>query len=417
MSEAVKNANGGKPVRWVILAVVAIALLIWFGNWVVYRMTHAVTNNAFVESDLVTVSPLVAGHVAEVRVEEGAKVHKGDLLAVLDDRDYQAEVDVRKAQVAYAEQALQRARITAERVAGEVEQGIGAARQDVEQARMAVDSAGNALDVTKVQVSQSLQAARGGLSAARAELEAVKKDYERLETLFKRGSLEKRRFDQITAQLEGSRARVTAMEADVAKAEAASRQVAISENQLRQSKAMEAKSRNGLALAEVRRKSVEEAANAVKELSAQVEQAKKALAAAELKLEHTRIRAPFEGVVAKKFVNAGDFVSPGFPAFSVYDRNNIYVTANMEESRFRKVKMGQSVDIEVDAFPSEEVKGTIVEIGEATGSKFALIPRDNSAGEFTKVVQRIPVKVKLTNYRGNWLLPGMSVYVGVQTGW
>ncbi len=411
------SPNRKKLVQWILLGVAAVVLLVWFGSWVAYRMTHAVTNNAFVETDLVTLSPLVAGHVATIQRGEGDRVRRGDVLAVLDDRDYQAEAAVRESQLACAEQALVRARITAERVRGEVTQGVALAGRDVEQAGAGLDSAANALAVTRVQVEQARQAASAALGAARAGLDAVEKDYQRMETLYQRGSLEKRKYDQAVAQRAEFQARVAVAEADLAKAEAGLHQVTIAENQLQQARAAKAKSENGLALARIREKSALEADNAVRELEAQAVQARKALDAARLKLTHTRLTSPIDGVVAKKFVQAGDFVSPGFPVFAVYDQGDIYVTANLEESRFRQVRVGQAVDIDVDAFPGERFTGWVVEIGEAAGSKFALIPRDNSAGEFTKVVQRIPVKIRLERAGERRLLPGMSAEIGIRTGW
>ncbi len=412
--EGTAKPKRGNMVKWVLFIIVLAVCLVWMANWLTYRFSHALTNSAFVESDLVTVTPLVGGHVAAIMVKEGESVHKGQLLAVLDDRDIRAEMAVRQAQVTYAQEALARARITAERVRGEVAQGVVAARQDVAQADASVGSAGNALEISRTQAEETVRAARAAEAAARAEQDALEKDYARMETLYNRGSLEKRRFDLAVAQREGARAKVTAAGADLARAEAARRQVAISENQVRQAQAVRTKSEAALNLSMIKEKSVAEAENVVRELEAQLEQARRAVEAAELKLEHTRITSPLNGVVAKKFVNPGDFASPGFPLFSVYDRQNIYVTANLEETKLKGVRLGAPVDVEVDAFSGVEFRGKVVEIGEAAGAKFAIIPRDTSAGEFTKVVQRIPVKIAVQPVSGKRLLPGMSAYVGIR---
>jgi membrane fusion protein, multidrug efflux system len=405
-----------KIAQWGILTVAGIALLLWAGIWLTYRVTHASTNNAFVESDLISVVPLVSGHIDALLKTEGTPVKAGELLAVLDSRDYQADVNVKQAQLAYAEQALVRARLAASRVKGEVQEGIQSARQDIAAAKAGASSAEQALALAQIQVEETCRAATGQLEAARADLEAVQKDYDRMKALYERGSLEKRRLDLVIAQLAGTRAKVTAAEADLARAVASKRQVHIAENQLSSARAQEEKSQAGLALAEIKRTAVAEAENAVKELEAQAEQARQSLASAELKLEHTRITSPVNGVLAKKFVNAGDFVAPGYPVVAVYDQSNIYITANLEESRLAKVKLGESVDIDVDAFPKAALHGEVIEIGQAAGAKFALIPRDNSAGEFTKVVQRVPIKIRLVDYHDNFLRPGLSVTVGIRTG-
>ncbi len=402
--------------KWAIFSIVILFMLVWFGKWALYRLSHATTNDAFVDSDMVNISPLVAGHIKEILVKEGQKVKKGQLLALIDDRDYMAMVKVNAANLKHAQEALERAKITSVRVTGEVTQGIKIAKQNVILAQKAVSQAENALEFTKVSVEEGIKAATDALKAARANLTLVKKDYDRFKRLYERGSLEKQKFDEITAKLSDARAGVTAAKSKLAEAKAARHKIKIAEDKLKQALANYKKSQAALKLAIIKKKHIQEAHQAVKELQAQVNQAKHALETAKLKLEHTRIKSPFDGVIAKKFVHQGDFVSPGYPVFSIYDTKNIYIWAYLEETKFKKVRIGQEVDIEADAFPDMQLIGKVVEIEPAAGAKFAILPRDNSAGEFTKVVQRIPIKIIIPGYHGNKLLPGMSVYIGIKTG-
>jgi multidrug resistance efflux pump len=256
------------------LGVAALLALIWFGKWLTYRMTHATTNAAFVKADLVDLAPLVYGHVSEILVDEGHSVKKGDVLAVLDDRDYK--------------QALEK---------------------------------------------------------AQAYFRTAQFNYGRYEKLYKSRSISKMQFEG---------------------------------NEL-----------------------VHKAAKADLEM-------------AKLNLEHTKIIAPFDGIITKRYVQQGNFVGPGLPVVSIYDPATIHVIANLEEGKLKGVKIGQSTDIWVDAYPGIKVKGVVERVGEASAAEFALIPRDVSAGEFTKVVQRVPIKISIPNVQQYpFLRPGLSAEIGI----
>lgn len=152
----------------------------------------------------------------------------------------------------------------------------------------------------------------------------------------------------------------------------------------------------------------------------QVKASQAQLAVLETQLTNTRIIAVASGVVAKKWVVPGDIVQAGQPIFTLYDLNDIWVTANFEETKLASIHPGDSVQISVDAFPDRQLTGTVELIGAATGSQFSLIPPNNASGNFTKVTQRVPVKIALANLDNNHpagrpaLLPGMSVEVKIR---
>jgi len=142
--------------------------------------------------------------------------------------------------------------------------------------------------------------------------------------------------------------------------------------------------------------------------------AKADLEMAKLNLEHTKIIAPFNGIIAKRYVQNGNFVGPGLPVVSIYDPATIHVIANLEEGKLGGVKVGQSTDIWVDAYPGIKITGVVERIGQASAAEFALIPRDVSAGEFTKVVQRVPIKISIPNVQQYpFLRPGLSAEIGI----
>jgi multidrug resistance efflux pump len=125
------------------------------------------------------------------------------------------------------------------------------------------------------------------------------------------------------------------------------------------------------------------------------------------------IKAPISGVVVKRIGNIGEVGAPGQPVLMLADLNGLYITANIEEKKLSRVKPGQLVDFTIDAVPGVKYTGRVESIGEATLSTFSLLPAQNTGGNFTKVAQRIPVKIKFDNYQGRRLLPGMNAIVRI----
>jgi membrane fusion protein (multidrug efflux system) len=147
--------------------------------------------------------------------------------------------------------------------------------------------------------------------------------------------------------------------------------------------------------------------------TAQIATALADLAIVKAQLGNTVIVAPFSGVIAKRWVLTGDVVSPGQAIFSLFDKNHVWVTANYEETKLRKIKPGQNVEIMLDAFPGVTLQGKVLTIGRSTASQFSLIPAGNASGNFTKVTQRVPVKLSIEPAPGVALLPGLSASVRV----
>ncbi len=139
----------------------------------------------------------------------------------------------------------------------------------------------------------------------------------------------------------------------------------------------------------------------------------------ESKLNNTMISSPMDGVIAKRWVLTGDVVQAGQPIFTIYDLKNIWVTANLEETKLNHIHLGDPVDITVDSYSNTHFSGKVFEIGNYTASEFSLIPPNNASGNFTKVTQRIPIKISISDSNSNTgqkfiLRPGMSVEVSVK---
>jgi membrane fusion protein (multidrug efflux system) len=223
--------------------------------------------------------------------------------------------------------------------------------------------------------------AYAGVASASAKLDQVKKDYARYANLVKDGSVTQQQFDQAKADLEVAQANYKAANDQY---KAAQEQIGATRNQLNVTN------------------------NGVVQRRADVDFAK-------LQLSYATITAPAGGIVSKKNIQLGQLVQAGQTLFSIVNDNSIYITANFKETQLDKIRSGQKVDIEVDAYPELKLQGTVYNFSPATGAKFSLLPPDNATGNYVKVVQRVPVKILINADKDVMakLRPGMSVNVSV----
>ena len=247
-------------------------------------------------------------------------------------------------------------------------------------AQAALDNLANQIELQYATIAQA-EAAR--LSAEALEVEA-RQEQERQQSLEHTDAGTRQRLEQATAAYAKSQADVSASRAVIA----------------------------------AQRHQLEVLQGTKKQRAADVEAAKAALDAAKLKLGYTRIVAPFDGVTSERQVQPGDYVNIGTNLINVVPLPNVYVIANYKETQLTHVKPGQPVDIKVDTFSRDTLHGHVERIAPASGSQFALLPPDNATGNFTKVVQRIPVRIALDKGQPllDRLLPGMSVVTSIDTG-
>lgn len=230
-------------------------------------------------------------------------------------------------------------------------------------------------------VASNSAVARAGVTSAGAKLQQVSKDYQRYANLVKDGSITQQQFDQSKADLEVAQANYKAAEDQY---KAAQEQVGTTKSQLTVTN------------------------TGVTQRQADVDFAK-------LQLSYATIMSPASGIVSKKNIQIGQLVQAGQTLFSVVNDNSLYITANFKETQLDKIRSGQKVDIEVDAYPELKLEGTVFNFSPATGAKFSLLPPDNATGNYVKVVQRIPVKILIKADKATMdkLRPGMSVNVSV----
>lgn len=219
------------------------------------------------------------------------------------------------------------------------------------------------------------------VETARVRLQQAQRDYERYANLVKDGSVTRQQFEQAQVNRDAAQA---ALQAAQDQYKAAQEQVSGTKNQLNVT-------------------------------NTGVSQKQGDIDFAKLQLSYTNITAPATGIVSKKSVQKGQLVQPGQTLFSIVNDNSLFITANFKETQLNNLRAGEKVNIEVDAFPDTKIEGTVYNFSPATGAKFSLLPPDNATGNYVKVVQRVPVKIKINASKEimDKLRPGMSVKVSV----
>jgi membrane fusion protein, multidrug efflux system len=368
--------------KWQKYATPALVLLVAVGlvatiagNWNAWEggKTEQVTDDAYVRGDLTPLSTKVAGIVREVKVSDFQYVHKGDLIAELDDNDYLAQVAQANAAVEAAKAAIENNRRQRE-------------LQDVR-----INRALAGIDQANAQIA----AAVAGQEAVDADVVRTQKERKRQEALLETSSSTPQKVEQVVADERRFAAQLASRDADLEQAK-----TLLHSNEL-------------AAEAERRTKAVLESQEL--QLIADLHAKEAALTLAQVNLGYTRISAPGEGSVGEKQVRPGQLVSPGTQVIT-FVSNVKWVQANYRETQLTNVKVGDLGEIRIDEYPGKVFPGKVIEIAPASGSQFALLPPDNATGNYTKVVQRIPVKIAFddSNY-ATGLRPGLSVIATVRT--
>jgi membrane fusion protein (multidrug efflux system) len=386
-------------------ALLALALVAGFFLfvWAADRLTSSETDDAFVEAHIVNVAPeMVSGRIVRFLVEENQEVKQGEELAEIDPTHYQDQVDVARGQLDAAQAQL-------DRLKEEVPIQIEIAKRTLAAAKAEHAKAVEAHELTKDEVEKSIDAANAALAAAKADQTLAQIEYDRYMNLFKDDAATKQRAQQAARARDSADAQVNLANAKLALALAERRKVAVAERDVEAALTATQKADKNVDLALTGDAQIREAER-------QRDVRKAALKEAEDVQKYTTILAPFPGVVVKRYRNLGDFASPGVAVLSMYNSDLLYVTANLEEDRLPGVAPGNAVRLDVDAVAGA-FKGRVVWINKSTGAEFALMPRNVVAGEFTRVVQRVPVRIAIEkDERWPLLRAGLSVRASIAHG-
>jgi membrane fusion protein (multidrug efflux system) len=379
----------------------------------VYSVGRESTNNARIEGPVHAISARLEGEVSEVFVELNQVVRAGEPLFQLDARD--AEVALQRAQAALASAtaayhaASSTVPVTSVAATSDARQATAAATN----ARLAVEAAQSAARNAQAQA----RAAAAALEQAESRAQAAQRDLERWEPLATKQQISAQRLDDLRS---AARAMLAAAVERRAQLDAAQEALAIATSQIEQSRGelLRAQARQDAAATAPQKVEAVEAEAAL--AAARVTEAEAGLARAELDLADTTVRAPAAGVIGRKNLEIGQRVQRGQPVIALVG-TEVWVEANYKETQLRKMRPGLPATIRVDAY-SGTLHGSVESIGPATGSRFSLLPADNSSGNFVKVVQRVPIKIVLDpdslaqysdNERARPLRPGMSVHTTV----
>ena len=363
----------GTPLIVLLLAIAVVVTIT--RNWNAWEGGHVeqATNDAYVRGDLTPLSTKVPGLVREVKVNDYQQVHKGDLLVQLDDDDFKAQVAQAIAGVEAAKAALENNR----------------KQRDLQDAK--IDRALAGIDQAKAEIT----AAQAGKDASQADVTRTRLERDRQEALLKTNSTTQQTVEKAVADEQRFTAQYASRDADLAQAHTLLR------------------SSESAAEAERRGKAVLESQDI--QLVADLHAKQAALQVAQVNLGYTQISAPADGTVGERQVRIGQLVSPGTQVMTFVE-NVRWVAANFRETQLTNIKVGNSAEVRVDTYPDQVFKGKVLEIAPASGSQFALLPPDNATGNFTKVVQRVPVKIALDDASlASKLRPGLSAVVTVRT--
>ena len=401
--------NTTKKLRsWGITAAIlgiAVALIFFLSsNWTAWASSgeEQKTDDASLRADVTPLSTKAAGLVASVEVSDYQPVKAGQLLVQLRDEDFRAQVAQAEAAVQAGESALvnnQRQKELQDARVQQAQTGIVAAEADVTAAEAGIQAANSAL-----------ANARSGLAGTDADVQRTGLERKRQEALVAVESATHQRLEQAIADEERFKAQRASRQAEI---DSANAQLASRQADLSRARAHVESSRSEFE-AQRRQRAVLDSQEQM--LRADVLARQAALQLARTNLGYTRIVAPEDGVVGERKVRAGQLVSPGTQIVSLVERE-IWVQANYRETQLRHIREGDTAEIRVDEFPGIEFKGKVAQIAPASGSQFALLPPDNATGNYTKVTQRVPVKIVLdANQTGtDRLRPGLSCIAVIRT--
>ncbi len=412
-------------------AALLIAVILGVGYWIYARQFES-TDDAFIDGDIVQISPRVPAYVKKVYIDSNQFVHKGDLLVELVSDDYEIKVEQAKAQLVNAQsqrdQALASVGLTRKESGATQTQAVSnveTARTNVEQTRLASSSKQSLVK----QAEAAVKTAKANLEQTRAQVGQAESNYhladvehERRLALFNKGDISRQSLDQSTNALQTSQSQLNAVRKQVdaarSRVDEARAAVMTASDNYRQSVAQIDLTKSQVGESEGRLQAANAAPEKVSVSEAQVDvaeaaekAAESAVHAAELELSFTKIYAPEDGYITKKNVEEGQLVQVGTPLMAISQSDEIWVVANFKETQLESMRVGQPVDIEIDAYPSETFHGKIQSFQAGTGSRFSLLPSENATGNYVKVVQRVPVKIVFDEKpdKVHLLAPGMSV--------
>lgn len=353
-----------RKIAVIILILLIIILIIGLFRFIHHRLNYAVTDAVFVASDSLTEIAFerVGGVVMEMKVKEGDAVKQGELLIKIDPKHYQLTVDRLAAETQFSAEKMAALQLKRQRLQREFEL----------QTKLRVQDIGR--------IGKEQQAASAHVASLQARITQLQRDQQRFTRLFAQQVIPRQKLEQVTTQLESAQADLVALKQN--------RQAL---NPVKQAAHLQQQ------LAVAHQRQLLELDREIAAASSKIEQLQAALDNAQRDLQNTELRSPLNGRVAKRFISQGGSIAPGRPVLALVNPKDLYIIALLEENKLSGVESGNKVLIRIDAYTDQKWQGEVEQILPASAATFALAPRDISAGEFTKVAQRIPVRIRITD--------------------
>jgi membrane fusion protein (multidrug efflux system) len=394
------------------ILLVVVAILVVAGALTGWKMLGGSesTDDAKVDGHVYPVSARIGGTVDAIEVVENQPVEAGAILVRIDDRNYR--LALAKAEADLASATAHHREIQTQLPASSV--GASARTSSSEamlmRAQTSVQSAQKDIEVARAR----LETARARFKEAQVKTEKATRDLQRIKPLMEKDEISRQQYDTFVAVVDSSKAAETSAQAEISETE---KGIALSEARVNEAKSGVRIAESGVEAATAGKEEVKASEARISVASVDIERARNAVEQAKLDLEHAVVHAPVTGIVSRRNVEKGSVIQPGQPLMAIVPLDDVWVTANFKETQLDHIRVGQTAEIKVDAYGGVKFNARVDSIASATGATFSLLPAENASGNFVKVVQRVPVKLVITDKLdpSRTLRPGMSVEVKVLT--
>jgi membrane fusion protein (multidrug efflux system) len=378
------------PIKFLVFLLVVAALAVGGVRLLRYFDSYESTDDAQIDGDIYAITSRIAGTVKAVYVEDNQAVKAGQLLVDLDPKDYEVALDQSKAALTESRSLVTVAAPNVPLTSVTTETTLTNAATEIAQAKAAVAAA-----------QRDYESSVADTRKAEADNARAQSDLARYKQLVAKDEISQQQYDQAEA---AARAAAATVDAKRATAEADAREIEQAQAKLEQAQTLQAQAQrnrpNEIAIQNATVRSRE--ATAARQQTV-VDQA-------QLNLSYTKILAPVDAIIGKKNVQAGQQVAPGQQLMAAVPLNNLWVTANFKETQLKRMRPGQRATLHVDSY-DKEYEGIVESVAGATGARFSLLPPENATGNYVKVVQRVPVRIRFKEGQDpeHRLRPGMSV--------
>jgi len=388
--------------KWVILAVVLALAIAGYFLWQ-YESGRESTDDARIDGHVDPISARVGGHVIGVHFEDNQYVKAGTVLVEIDPRDYQVALDRAQADLATAQATAQAAQTNVPILTTATGSQTASAQAGLTQARAALAASERDVDAAQ----DKANAARANLKQAEANYAKAAQDVDRYRPLVAKDEISQQQYQSAVTVADAGQSTVDAARAAVSEADQG---VAVARSHVAESQASITQAEANVRAASSAPQQIAVSRAQAGAAAARVEQAQATLEQARLNLQYATVAAPVSGIADKKGVEIGQNVQPGQPLLAIVPLDDIWVTALFKETQMRFMHPGQRVIISVDTY-GRKYEGYVESIAGATGETFSLLPPENASGNYVKVVQRIPVRLRFKGGQDpqHLLRPGMSV--------